>query len=123
MVTLAPGTKAPDGSLIVPRSEVVAIWLSRGVAVERIQRSIHPSSDFFTAVPPKITYLVALLVVECDSISLFAQTYGNRPRGVSVVLDLHPLGNKSGPWDEELPLCSFQQTPESSTGFEEFVSI
>jgi hypothetical protein len=52
-VTFAPGTSAPEGSLIVPRSEVVAIWLKQGATVERTQRSIHPDRDFFTAVPPK----------------------------------------------------------------------
>jgi hypothetical protein len=39
--------------LIVPRSEVVASWPKESVAVERIQRSIHPRRDFFTAFPPK----------------------------------------------------------------------
>lgn len=50
---VAPGTNAPLGSLIVPRREVVAIWLNPAGTTERIHRSTHPQSDRFTAVPPK----------------------------------------------------------------------
>ena len=62
MLTLAPGTRAPLGSLTVPRSEVVADWPNKWVAVERIQISIHPEIDRFTADPPKLLALLCLLL-------------------------------------------------------------
>src|SRR4051812_37442105 len=51
---LAPGTRAPAGSLMVPRSEVVATWEKIERDVERMQNSIHPQRDLFTSVPPKL---------------------------------------------------------------------
>jgi len=58
-VMAAPGTRAPVESFTVPRSEVVAFWANDKVATddkvaaERIQKSIHPHRDFFTATPPE----------------------------------------------------------------------
>jgi hypothetical protein len=40
-VTLAPGISAPDGSLAVPRSEVLAFWLNAIAAQERMQTGNH----------------------------------------------------------------------------------
>src|ERR1700739_2976010 len=119
MVTLAPGTKAPDGSLIVPRSEVVASWLNRGVAVERIHRSIHPSRDFFTLFLQKtLTCLVAWLVVKCDLI-LFCTNVRNRPRSASVAHRTHSWG-KSG--NKNCRNAAFQQhrnrTPDSRNSYQ-----
>src|SRR5579859_1954118 len=42
MVTVAPGTSAPEGSFTVLRRDVVAVWEKSREAVERMQRSIHP---------------------------------------------------------------------------------
>jgi hypothetical protein len=53
----APGTSAPLGSLTTPRSEVFAFWENTRVAAERIQKSIHPFREFFTAVPPELILL------------------------------------------------------------------
>jgi hypothetical protein len=35
---------------MIPRSEVVAFWPNARAAVERIQKSIHPFRECFTAV-------------------------------------------------------------------------
>jgi hypothetical protein len=43
--------------LMVPRSEVVAVWASVRMVVERIHGSIHPQRDRFTSVPPKTLIL------------------------------------------------------------------
>src|SRR5436305_4705889 len=59
-VILAAGTSAPLGSLMVPRSEVVAVWEKIGRDRERMQQSIHPHGDFFTSVPPKTSFVVRL---------------------------------------------------------------
>jgi hypothetical protein len=53
MLMVAPGTRAPPGSLIVPRSEVVAVWAKTRIAEERMQKSIPPQKERFTSVPPK----------------------------------------------------------------------
>src|ERR1700722_4684201 len=82
MVTLAPGNKAPEGSLIVPRSEGVASWPNEGATVERIQRSIHPRRDFFTAKPPKSSCCV---VLGSDPFLLFARMDQSRSRRGRVI--------------------------------------
>src|SRR5580704_4292293 len=56
-VTVAPGTNAPLGSLIVPRSDVVAIWPKARFTKEKAHRSTNPQSDRFTAVPPKVLHV------------------------------------------------------------------
>ncbi len=84
MVILAPGTRAPEGSLIVPRSDVVASWPKEGATAERIQRSIHPRRDFFTANLQKI---LAALVVGSDL--FFVCTNGSEPLRVWLSDSLH----------------------------------
>src|SRR3954470_10872275 len=59
-VTLAPGTSAPLGSLMVPRRDVVAVWEKRERDAERMQQSIHPHGDLFTSVPSKTAFDVRL---------------------------------------------------------------
>jgi hypothetical protein len=44
---------APVVSFTAPRSEVLEVWAEARVAIERMQQSIHPHWDFFTATPPK----------------------------------------------------------------------
>ena len=50
MVTVAPGTRAPVGSLTTPRSDVVAVWENAREAQVRMQHSIQPHRDRFTTV-------------------------------------------------------------------------
>ena len=50
----APGTNAPLESFTTPRREVVAVWANARVAKERMQQSIHPERDRFTAAPPQV---------------------------------------------------------------------
>jgi hypothetical protein len=52
-VTFAPGTNAPLGSLMTPRSDVFADWADTREAVDRMQKSNHPQRDRFTTAPPK----------------------------------------------------------------------
>jgi hypothetical protein len=52
-VIFAPGTNASLGSLMTPRSEVLAVWADTREEVVRMQKSIHPHRDLFTTVPPK----------------------------------------------------------------------
>ena len=61
---VAPATRAPEGSLITPRSEVVAFWARVRVAVERVQSNTQPQRDRFTAVPPKGLALMCVLQIK-----------------------------------------------------------
>jgi hypothetical protein len=42
---------------MTPRRDVFAFWADARVAVERIQKCIHPFREFFTAVPPELFHL------------------------------------------------------------------
>src|SRR5665213_301531 len=52
-LTLAPGTRAPLGSLTAPRRDVVAVWADAREKGQRMQMSTQPHRDLFTSVPPK----------------------------------------------------------------------
>ncbi len=63
--TFAPGTSAPFGSLMMPRSEVLAFCATAKTAVERIPTSIHPFRECLTALPPEVAVCAFLFLFLC----------------------------------------------------------
>jgi hypothetical protein len=67
---------APLVSLTTPRSEVFVVWAEARVAMERMQHSIHPDRDVFTATPPEKMLKRACGV--CATVSRFFSCPGIR---------------------------------------------
>src|SRR5580658_1843438 len=106
-VTEAPATSAPLESFTTPRSEVVAVWPNAKGTMERMQQSIHPERDFFTAAPQKIVTESCDLRFSCTAertpTSNTSCRLGNgRPAGKRTQGKLGLVGRRP-PWGSDEP--------------------
>src|SRR5580704_8421001 len=118
-VTVAPGTNAPLGSLIVPRSDVVAIWPKARFTKEKAHRSTNPQSDRFTAVPPKVLHVkTGCEMYGCSLRHMCRLGFQH----VTCLLCPRPLLAKSGPRGGEFEPC-FSAKVTSSGGCPDWVFL